>query len=289
MAETPEIRDGGEAEGIDLPTPTAWPMIFALGLALLFAGLVTHVMVSCVGGALFLAGAVGWWFQVLPVEQHERVPLQAERLRPPPIEPQAAGVEHLRAGEQGHRLQLPIEMQPYSSGVRGGAAGAVAMAAVAMLYGLLAEGSLFYPINLLASAMMPSMDLADAETLRAFDAAALAAATLMHVGLSLLVGLVYAALLPALPGRTWLWGGIVAPILWTGVAWVSLGIVAPALNAHIQWGWFIGSQAAFGLTAGFVISRIEPVALLQRMDFAERAGIEAAGVVRPHDESEGDQ
>ena len=38
-----------------------------------------------------------------------------------------------------------------------------------------------------------------------------------------------------------------------------------------------------------VISRIEPVALLQRMDFAERVGIEAAGVVRPHDESEGDR
>jgi hypothetical protein len=125
--------------------------------------------------------------------------------------------------------------------------------------------------------------------LRTFDATAFAVATGMHAGLSLLVGLVYAALLPALSGRTWLWGGVLAPIVWTGVAWVSLGIVAPALNAHIQWGWFIASQAAFGLTAGFVISRIEPVALLQRMDLAERAGIEAAGVVRPRDERGGDQ
>ena len=177
-------------------------------------------------------------------------------------------------------------MQPYTSGLRGGAAGAVAMAAVAIVYGLLAEGSIWYPINLLASAVLPSMNLADVEQLRAFDATALFVATIMHAGLSLLVGLVYAALLPTLPGRTLLWGGLVAPVAWSAVAWVSLGIIAPALNEYIAWGWFIASQAAFGLTAGYVIGRIEPVAIAQRAPFAARAGIEAAGISEPNPDAE---
>ena len=191
-------------------------------------------------------------------------------------------MEHLRLADSGHRVRLPLEMQPYSSGFRGGMAGAAAMAMVAVGYGLIAEGSLWYPINLLASAVLPSMNLADAEQLRAFDGPAFLAATFMHLGLSLLVGLVYAVLLPTLPGRTMLWGGIVAPIAWSSVAWVSLGIVAPALNDHINWGWFIASQTAFGLVAGYVIQRIEPIAILQRTPFAARAGVEAAGVSHAH-------
>lgn len=278
MTEPSKSGNEPKAAGIDLPTPTAWPMIFALGFTLLLAGLVTNVAVSVVGAVLFFVGGVGWWYEMFPAERHERVAFQDPGLRPRPIAARTGGVAHLRAGEGGHRVRLPVEMQPYSSGLRGGAAGAIAMAAVAMLYGVIAEGSLFYPINLLASSTLPSMNLADAAMLRSFHAGAFGIATLMHLGLSLLVGLVYAALLPTLPGRTWLWGGVIAPLAWSGVAWVSLGVVAPALNDHIQWTWFIASQVAFGLTAGWVISRIEPVALLQRMPLAEKAGIEAAGV-----------
>ena len=288
MADEAQHSDAGVEEGIGLPAPTAWPMFFGLGLALLFAGLVTHEIVSYVGAVLFIRGAVGGWLDVLPEEGHEIVPLQSAADRPPPIQPQTAAVEHLRAGEGQHRLRLPVEMQPYSSGLRGGAAGAVAMAVIAMFYGLIAEGSIWYPINLLASATLPSMNLANAEQLRSFDAAALGVASFMHAGLSLLVGLVYAALLPTLPGRSWLWGGCIAPLAWSAVAWVSLGVVAPALNDHIQWGWFIASQAAFGLVAGWVIGRVEPVAILQRLPLAAKAGLEAAGVVDPRSADEDD-
>jgi hypothetical protein len=286
MTEESTARGANAGEGIALPTPTAWPMLFALGLSMLFAGLVTHPVVSGVGAVLFLRGAIGWWFEVLPHERHEQVPLQPEAERPAPIQPRTAAVEHLRAGEGRHRLRLPIEIQPYSAGLRGGAAGAVAMAVVAMAYGVIAEASVWYPINLLASAVLPAMNLADTQQLRAFSASAFGVATLLHGGLSLMVGLVYAALLPALPGRTLLWGGIVAPLAWTGVAWASLGLVAPALNDHIEWRWFIASQAAFGLTAGWVISKVEPIAVLQRLPLAAKAGIEAKGVTAPRSEDE---
>ena len=64
---------------IEAPAPTAWPMIFALGLTLAFAGLVTNVAVSMVGFVLFVAGAVGWFRDVLPVEHRESVRVEPGR------------------------------------------------------------------------------------------------------------------------------------------------------------------------------------------------------------------
>ena len=58
---------------VNLPAPTAWPFVTAFGLALLAAGLVTEAVVSCVGLILAVRGAVGWFRDVLPVEEHELV------------------------------------------------------------------------------------------------------------------------------------------------------------------------------------------------------------------------
>lgn len=260
--------------GVSLPKPTAWPMVFALGLTLLFAGLVTHFIVSLVGVALFARGLVGIWLEVLPRPQHVVEPLQPEADRPAAIEVRAGAVDHLAIGENDHRMRLPREMHPYSAGLVGGLAGAVAMAVVAIGYGLIAEGSAWYPINLLASALLPGLESASLDQLRAFDATALLLGSLIHGALSLLVGLVYAALLPALPGRTLFWGGIVSPIAWTLLVWVSLGLLAPALNQRIDWIWFIASQVAFGFAAGEAISRIAPIAVAQTLPIAQRAGLE---------------
>ena len=275
MSETEHVSTH---EGIELPAPTTWPVYFAFGIALLFAGLVTHELVSWVGIAAALAGAVGWWRQVLPHEHEEFVPLQPAVERPSTAEPRPASVEHLTAGEDSHRMRLPLEVRPLASGLRGALAGAVAMAVVACGYGLIAHGSIWLPINLLAGALLPAVQQADIEQLRAFHATGLAVATVMHVTLSLLVGLVYAALLPMLPDRPLLWGGIVAPLVWTSVAWSSLWILNPALEQYINWGWFTVSQIAFGLAAGAAIARVEPVGVAQSLSLAERAGLEATGL-----------
>jgi len=58
---------------IDAPASTAWPMIMALGLTLSFAGLVTNIAVSMVGFILTIAGAVGWFREVLPDEHRDPV------------------------------------------------------------------------------------------------------------------------------------------------------------------------------------------------------------------------
>ena len=189
----------GEAEGVELPEPTGAPMLVALGITLLFAGLVTNVIVTLVGIPLVIGGGIGWWRGVFPRQREVLVPLQPAADRPPPVPVATRKVAHLVPGEEGHRVRIPVEIHPYSAGIVSGVAGGVAMALVAMGYGLYAEGSIWYPINLLASVMLPSLDADDLAGLTRFHWTALLAAIFMHGLLSIMVGAVYGSLLPMLP------------------------------------------------------------------------------------------
>lgn len=54
-----------------LPTPTAWPMVLAVGIALVLGGLALSVVFS-IGGAIVFAVALYGWIQDLRSEgQHE--------------------------------------------------------------------------------------------------------------------------------------------------------------------------------------------------------------------------
>jgi hypothetical protein len=247
---------------------------------MLSAGLVTHMIVSAVGLLLGLIAAIGWWRDVLPQARVEHVPLPPFGERAARVLPSPATVDHLTIGEAGHRVRVPVEVQPYSAGITGGLVGGVAMAVVALIYGMLAHGSWWYPINLLAGIAIPGMARLSVDQLRAFSLSALIIAVLAHGVISVLTGLLYAVVLPMLPRRHLLWGGMIAPLLWTGLIWAVLGMVNPVLNARIDWPWFIASQIAFGLAAGFVISRAVPVATMQTWPLAARAGVEATGMDR---------
>jgi len=255
---------------IDVPAPTAWPMIAAFGITLAGAGLVTNAFVSVVGVIAMLAGAVGWFRDVLPVEDREAVSVEPEA----PVVAARSEVTHLEIGEAGHRARLPTEIYPYSAGVQGGIVGGIAMAVLAVLYGVLFHGSIWYPINLLAAGTMASLASADKAALMRFNATALAVATVIHAIMSVLVGLLYGVLLPMWPKRPILFGGIVVPLLWSALIWASLRIVNPTLNARIDWPWFVASQIAFGIAAGLVVSRSETIATLQSESFLVRAGVE---------------
>jgi len=272
-----------EPEAIELPAPTVWPMVLALGVTLAFAGLVTNAIVSVVGVALALVAGVGWWRQVLPTPQHETVPLRPVADRARPIAPSRATVDRLTLGEAGHRVRIPAEVQPISAGVKGGVAGGAAMAVVALVYGVIVQRSLWYPVNLLAAVAMPGMAQADIAELRAFSLTALILGFIAHGVISVLAGLLYAVILPMLPGRHMLWGGLVAPLLWTGGLWAVLGVINPVLSARVDWTWFIVSQVVFGLAAGSVVSRAAPVVTMQTWPLAARAGVEARGVAEPRD------
>jgi len=261
---------------VEMPAPTVWPMVFALGVVLGFAGLLSSALVSIAGGILVLVAAVGWWRQVLPAESHEYVAVEPEAA---PATPRAViPVEYLRAGKERHRVHLPAEIKPYSAGLKGGIVGAVAMAGVAMFFGLISQGSIWYPINLLAAAAIPSLATASVEQLRQFSALGLIVGAVIHGLTSLMVGVLYAVMLPMFPRKAFWWAGVSAPILWSGLIASTLNLVNPALSARIDWRWFVASQLAFGLTGGYVIARAQSIETRQNWPLAVRAGIEAPGV-----------
>src|SRR6266550_1463496 len=131
-----------------IPAPTAWPIVLAFGTTLLFAGLVTSAPVSVLGAMLMIAAAVGWFRDVLPHEAHEVVPVRPEL--PAPVTSRRK-VAHFPIPGELPRAWLPLEVYPISAGIKGGLAGSVAMAVLAILYGLLSQRSIWYPINLLAA------------------------------------------------------------------------------------------------------------------------------------------
>jgi hypothetical protein len=266
----------GSSDRIELPASTPWPMVLALGITLAFGGLVTHASISVVGIALALIGGVGWWREVLPEERVEPITVQPVELRPPALVPARPAVQRASIGVGGHRARVPVEVQPYSAGVRGGLVGGVAMAVLALAYGLIVQRSLWYPINLLVAMALPAMTHASLAELRAFSLVALVLGVIVHGVVSVLVGLLYAVILPMLPRRHMLWGGLIAPLLWTGLLWAVLGVVNPTLGTRVDWPWFVLSQIAFGIATGIVVARAQPLTTMQTWPLAARAGVESS-------------
>jgi hypothetical protein len=176
------------------------------------------------------------------------------------------------------RAWLPIEIYPVSAGIKGGLAGSVAMAVLAMVYGLVSGNGIWYPVNLLVAGFFPEAVNATTAQLAAFNPTALLIAVPIHLITSLLVGLLYGAMLPMMPRQPILLGGFIAPILWTGLIHSILGIVNPVLNQRIHWVWFVISQVGFGIVAGIVVSKQERIRTRQQMPFAFRMGLEASGI-----------
>ena len=260
---------------IEMPASTPSPIVLAFGLTLLFAGLVTSSSISALGAIISIAGAVGWFHDVLPHERHESVRVSEAM----PVVAKARR-EVARIGVEGelHRARLPVEIYPVSAGVKGGLAGSVAMAALAMLYGLVSGNGIWYPVNLLAAGFFPAATTATTVEIGTFHLKVFLIAVSVHLITSLFVGLLYGAILPMVPRRPILLGGFVAPILWSGLIHSILGIVNPVLNRRIDWFWFVLSQVGFGIVAGIVVYRQEPVRTWQHLPFAIRAGIEAPGI-----------
>jgi hypothetical protein len=264
------------ASVIHVPAPTGWPMTAAFGFSLILAGLITHPLVSAFGAVTLAMGLVGWFRAVLPQEAHETVPVELEAgavLKP------GREVGHLQVGEQGHRARLPLEVYPYSAGIRGGFVGGAAMALLAVLYGLIGHKSIWYPINLLAAAGSAKLSAMSYQQLLAFNGTGLVLASIIHIVASALVGLLYGVLLPIFPRRPILVGGIIAPLLWSGLLYTAQDIINPALNARIDWPWFMAFQFVFGVVAGLVVARHDRVFTLQHLPVAVRLRIEAPGIM----------
>ena len=284
LSATEELNESPHApREIEVPSPTAWPFILALGAALLFAGLVTSTSISCLGALLSVAGCVGWFREVVPRQHEEVVPVVAEDIR---VTTNRQVVERLPVLPDQVRAWLPVHTYPISAGVKGGLAGSIAMAVLACAYGVLRVGSIWYPINLLAAVVYrESLSLVPTQ-LNSFHVDAFAIAFVLHGVVSIFVGLLYGAMLPMFPRRPVVLGGLIAPALWSGLLYTILGVLNPLLASRIDWVWFIASQVAFGIVAGLVVVRQVRIPTRENVSFLLRAGIEAPGTVPPRESGE---
>jgi hypothetical protein len=270
-------------ETIEMPAPSAWPIILAFGLTLVFAGLVTSWSVSFLGAILAVSGCIGWFRDVLPHEKHESISV-IETARPVSTSrPRVAAVEWMT--EELHRARLPLEVYPIRAGVKGGMAGSVAMAFLAVMYGIISGRGMWYAINVLAAGFFPGRHALS--QIGAFQWDSLLIASVVHLLVSLSVGLLYGATLPMLPRHPILLGGLVAPVLWSGLVHSFVELIDPTLNQEIDWVWFVFSQVGFGIVAGIVVSRHQRVPTRQNLPFAVRAGFEVLGGINGKDKDEG--
>jgi hypothetical protein len=276
MTETVQQKSGAvHGETVHLPAPTHWPIILAFGCTLAAMGLATNLGISALGGVLMLAGCVGWFRQVLPHEAHEEVPVV---VRPITIASKRRVVERIKVQPE-HRAHIPVETYPIVSGLKGGIAGGIAMIFPALLYGLIAEHSIWYPVNLLGGAGVANWSHVSTAEIASFHLSWLLIAIAIQTVTCLLVGLLYGAMLPMLPRHPVLLGGVLAPLIWTGLLYSAMGIINPALDARIAWGWFVVSQVTFGVVAGLVVAREEKIRTDSGLPFLARIGVEAPGLM----------
>jgi hypothetical protein len=262
---------------IQLPRPTAWPLVLALGVALICTGMVTNIAVGALGLILSIAGSLGWFFQVLPHEAHEDVPVRIEEI-------QISSARTLMEREPRHpqsavpRKILPVETFRITTGIRGGIAGGTAMVVPATLFSLLKYHSLWYAVNLLAAGGFVSWAGASDAFLSQFHLQGVIAGFLIQGFISLLVGLLYGAMLPMFPRYPIVTAGFMVPLVFTGLVHSALAIVSPILNQRIDWFWFVMSQLAFGLVCGYVVNLQTRVRTPQfrALPFAVRAGLHIA-------------
>jgi hypothetical protein len=280
---TPQFEPTVASNVIEVPAPTAWPLVLACGFTLLCAGLLTDVSVSVLGAVLTIAGCAGWFREVFPHEHEIAVPIVADDFR---ITTDRRLVERLPIAAEQSRAWLPLETYPISAGLKGGLAGGVAMAVLACTYGLVSVGSIWYPINLLAGVVYAPSEMPSPAYLNAFHPITFLIAVILHLTGSTLVGLLYGAMLPMFARRPILLGGLIVPVLWSGLLYSTMDLLNPLLGKYIHWGWFIASQVAFGVVAGLVAIRQSRVPTSENLPFAMRAGIEAPGTMAERGDGE---
>ena len=266
-------------EKISLPAPTAWPIVMAFGLTLVFAGMVSAASVSILGAALTLVGAVGWFRDVLPAESHAWVPVVQEEIS---VQTSRETVERIAGTGAAQRAWLPVEIYPISAGIKGGLAGGAVIALLAALYGVFSGNGIWYAMDLLVAGLFPAMATETRRQIGTFNLHEFLVAVPIHLALSLLAGLLYGAMLPLVPRRPILLGGFVVPLLWSGMMYGSLAFINPVMNQRIDWPWFVLCQIAFGIAAGLVVMIQERIPTRGNVPLMVRMGIEAEGLGPEH-------
>lgn len=247
----PKSERLGQADSIELPRPTPWPIVLALGVTLSVMGIVTSVGVSYLGFVLVIAGCIGWFFDVFPHPKHEQVPLKHQTFE---FHSTRRSVDRIHPRGR-HTEWAPVQIHPLLVGIQGGIIGGIAMIIPAMIYGLYRYHSIWYVPNLMGGAGLTGWVHPTMAEITSFRPTALFFAVIIDGTVSIMVGILYAALLPILPRFRVLIGGIIAPILWSIFLIYQMDKINPYLASHTDWYWFSISQIAFGLVTAWLVNK----------------------------------
>src|SRR5262245_41630862 len=134
MQTSPPPNGPVDSAAIELPEPTAAPLVLALGMTLLAAGVAFGLAFLVCGAVLIAAGFRIWIGQLLPGRGHVHEPLAEPGQRSRAIVAAPGGVARLAPGVPGYRLRLPKEIHPTSAGLKGGLIGGAVMPVPALLW-----------------------------------------------------------------------------------------------------------------------------------------------------------
>ena len=155
----------------------------------------------------------------------------------------------------GGRISVPVEVYPYRAGLIGGIIAGIVMALAMAGWGALTGMGVWFPVNLIAATVLRHLQNEPLEMLSQFYMAGAVVGTLIHLGISILLGFIFATLLPTLPGSTILWSLIVSPILWFIAQYLALPLVNPRMGALIDHPSFAIAHVIYSLVLGWWISR----------------------------------
>ena len=174
-----------------------------------------------------------------------------------PLQPDLAPRTH--ENEQPGSVAVPTMVYPYSAGIVGGIIGGLAMVVVALAYGIISQKGIWYPVNLIGATLLRDLQGASCADFQQFNLAALIAGLLIHLAISVTLGLLFALLLPTLPGAPALWAIIVGPLLWAIATLVALPLLNPVMERCVDWASFAIAHVAYSLVLGWWVARTPKV------------------------------
>jgi hypothetical protein len=244
------------ASEVELPKSTIAPLVVMLGISLIAAGTILGLALIVVGAVLFVVALVIWMADLFPGRGHTAITVEATAV--PTIHAISGEVERMPGSPPGTRVQLPAVVHPTSAGVKGGLVGALVMPIPAVIYSLVKDHGLWYPANLLVGIALPGIEKLSASDLEKFNFGYLFAAIVIHLAMSLVIGLAYGVLLPTLPRipKELAWGALLMPVLWTGASFVAITLVDPSLARRLDWPSFIFAQFVYGVFAAATVRRL---------------------------------
>ena len=163
------------------------------------------------------------------------------------------------ASNQAEELTVPAWVYPYRAGIVGGAWGGLAMIAVAVIYGISSGQGVWLPVNLIGATLVRDLQIAPLEQLAAFRVDALMVGLTLHMALSIGLGLIFALLLPTLPGSPLFWAIIIGPLLWALASVLILPLLNPVMAQSVDHLSFFIAHVVYSLVLGWWIARTPKV------------------------------